>query len=100
MTDETISLAEVRHVARLARLGLSDDAAEAMRAELATILEYVRALDAVDTAGLDPSYHPFPVAAPLRDDAERPSLPREVALNQAPASNGEGFAVPAVLEGA
>ena len=100
MDDGKISSEQVRHVARLARLALSDDTVEALRGQLDAILGYVASLDSVGVSNLDPSFHAIPILSPLREDVVHPGLPRAEALAAAPASDGEGFAVPKVLEGA
>jgi len=100
MDDGKITSEQVRHVARLARLELAEDTVEALRGQLDAILGYVAALDAVDVSHLEPSFHAIPILAPLREDIVRPGLPRAEVLAAAPASDGEGFAVPKVLEGA
>lgn len=99
MDDPKISSDQVRHVARLARLELDDLAVEAMRGQLDAILGYVKALDSVDVSALSPSFHALPILSPLRADELRPGLRREEALAAAPATDGEGFSVPKVLEG-
>lgn len=99
MAEPKLTLAEVRKVAHLARLALSDDEVEPMRAQLAEILEYMAELDAIDVASVEPTYHSIPMDAPLRRDVARPCLPREEALAAAPAAEAGGFAVPKVLEG-
>lgn len=100
MDDGKITSQQVRHVARLARLELAEDAVEALRGQLDAILGYVAALDAVDVTDLAPSFHAIPILAPLRPDVVHPGLPRAEVLAAAPANDGEGFAVPKVLEGA
>jgi aspartyl-tRNA(Asn)/glutamyl-tRNA(Gln) amidotransferase subunit C len=60
---------QVRHVAALARLALSDDEVERYRAQLSAILEAASALDAVDTSGVEPTGHPRFETSPLREDA-------------------------------
>jgi aspartyl-tRNA(Asn)/glutamyl-tRNA(Gln) amidotransferase subunit C len=99
MDDPKISSEQVRHVARLARLELDDHAVDALRGQLDAILGYVEALNAVDVSAVAPSFHALPILSPLREDVVRPGLAREAALAAAPASDGQGFAVPKVLEG-
>ncbi|MFW6050674.1 MAG: Asp-tRNA(Asn)/Glu-tRNA(Gln) amidotransferase subunit GatC [Myxococcota bacterium] len=99
MADPKLTLDEVRKVAHLARLAVSDQEAETMRAQLAQILDYMAELDAIDVSGVEPTYHSVSMNAPLRRDVVRPSLPREETLAAAPASEAGGFAVPKVLEG-
>jgi aspartyl-tRNA(Asn)/glutamyl-tRNA(Gln) amidotransferase subunit C len=93
-----IALDEVKRVARLARLALPDDEAERMRAQLDAILGYVAEIDGLDVAGIEPTFHAVPMAAPLRPDVVAPSLPRSEVLAQAPKAEEGGFAVPRVLE--
>jgi aspartyl-tRNA(Asn)/glutamyl-tRNA(Gln) amidotransferase subunit C len=93
-----IGIDEVQRVARLARLALSDDEAERMRAQLDSILGYVAEIDALDVAGVEPTFHTVPLAAPLRPDVVVPSLPRAEALLGAPKTDEGGFAVQKVLE--
>jgi aspartyl-tRNA(Asn)/glutamyl-tRNA(Gln) amidotransferase subunit C len=99
MAEPKLTLEEVRKVARLARLALTDDEADTMRAQLEQILTYMAELDGVDVSGVEPTYHAIPMDAPLRPDVIRPGLPREEALAAAPASEAGGFAVPKVMEG-
>lgn len=83
----------VRHVARLARLGLDDEERERMRLELSGILEHVDRIQALDLDDVPPTAHVVPLENALREDAPRPSLPREEALREAPEVVMEAFAV-------
>jgi aspartyl-tRNA(Asn)/glutamyl-tRNA(Gln) amidotransferase subunit C len=83
----------VRHVARLARLGLDDEERERMRVELSGILEHVDRIQALDLDDVPPTAHVVPLENALREDAPRPSLPREEALREAPEVVMEAFAV-------
>ena len=85
---------QVLHVARLARLQLTDDEVERMTGELAAILDHIDKISELDLEGVPPTSHVVEVANALRPDVPRPSLPREVALAQAPARTEEGFLVP------
>lgn len=96
---ERISLAEVRKVASLARLSLSDAELERMRGELDGILDWMTALSALDTSGVEPTYHAVEMVTPLREDVERPSLRHVEALRAAARSEAGAFAVPKVMEG-
>lgn len=89
---------EVRKVARLARLDLGPDEVERMTADLGAILAHMAELDAVDVAGVEPTFHAVPLDAPLREDRVAPSLDRERALAAAPRVEAGAFAVPKVLE--
>jgi len=88
---------DIRHVARLARLALSDAEAERLGAELGQILDYVAQLDALDTTDVPPTTHVLPVAAPWRDDAVTSRLDRGLALAAAAEHDGQAFAVPKVV---
>jgi aspartyl-tRNA(Asn)/glutamyl-tRNA(Gln) amidotransferase subunit C len=85
---------EVLHVARLARLALSDEEVERMARELSAVLDHIEHISELDLEGVPPTTHVIDVAGALREDEPRPSLPRDVALEQAPAVEGGGFLVP------
>ena len=85
---------QVLHVARLARLRLSDEEVETMTGELSKVLDHIEKISELDLDGVDPTTHVVELENVLRDDAPRPSLPREKALEQAPDSDGTGFRVP------
>jgi aspartyl-tRNA(Asn)/glutamyl-tRNA(Gln) amidotransferase subunit C len=95
-----IDRAQVRHVARLARLALSDEEEERFAAQLGHVLEYVERLQAVDVSGVEPLAFAGDAAAglPLRPDQPRAGLPRETVLAQAPETDGESFLVPRIIE--
>ena len=84
---------QVLHVARLARLHLSEDELERMPAELSKILEHVERMNELDLEGVEPTSHVVELQNVLREDVPRPSLPRERALEGAPDADG-GFRVP------
>jgi aspartyl-tRNA(Asn)/glutamyl-tRNA(Gln) amidotransferase subunit C len=85
---------QVLHVARLARLRLTDDEIEAMTGELSSILDHIEKIGELDLDGVEPTSHVVELENVLRPDEPRPSLPREQALDQAPDSDGVGFRVP------
>jgi aspartyl-tRNA(Asn)/glutamyl-tRNA(Gln) amidotransferase subunit C len=85
---------EVRHVARLARLALSDEEVDRMAVELAGVLDHIATISELDLDGVAPTSHVMVVENALRPDEPRPSLPRERALAGAPAVADDGFAVP------
>jgi aspartyl-tRNA(Asn)/glutamyl-tRNA(Gln) amidotransferase subunit C len=98
---------EVLHVARLARLQLSEDEIEPMARELSAVLDHIATISQLDLDDVAPMTHvvadgmptrPMSDAMPthptLREDEPRDSLPREVALAQAPAVSNDGFSVP------
>jgi aspartyl-tRNA(Asn)/glutamyl-tRNA(Gln) amidotransferase subunit C len=85
---------QVLHVARLARLRLSEDEIDRMTGELSTILEHIETMSEIDLEGVEPTSHATELENVLRPDEPRPSLPTEVALAQAPDADGSGFRVP------
>ena len=93
-----ISRQDVEHVARLARLALTDAEIERMREQLAAILAYIDTLRALDTAGVEPTSHAVPLVNVMRDDEPRPCLPQDEALANAPDRSGEFFRVPRIIE--
>lgn len=99
MTEPRITPEQVEHVARLARLLLSAEEKERMRRELDAILGYIDKLSALDTADVPPTSHAVPLTSVMRDDAPRPSFPREDMLRNAPDRSGDLFRVPRIIEG-
>jgi aspartyl-tRNA(Asn)/glutamyl-tRNA(Gln) amidotransferase subunit C len=93
-----IEPADLAHVAVLARLALSEDEIASMTRDLEQMLEYVAALDRLDTEGVDPTAHGFELATPLRPDEPHAPLDPELALANAPERAGTAFLVPKVLE--
>jgi aspartyl-tRNA(Asn)/glutamyl-tRNA(Gln) amidotransferase subunit C len=89
-----IDRSEVLHVARLARLALSDEEVERMTGELSAVLDHVEKIRELDLEGVPPTSHVVMVPDPLREDEPAPSLPREEALASAPAVEDDGFLVP------
>ena len=85
---------QVLHVARLARLELSDSDIERMSAELSTILEHIERIGELDLAEVDPTTHVVELENVLRSDEPRPSWPRERVLEQAPDPSEGAFRVP------
>ena len=92
-----ISRDEVAHVARLARLELTDEELDRVTGELAAVLEHAADVAALDTAGVPPTAHPLPLVNVLRDDVAGPSLDRDEVLSQAPAAEDGRFRVPRIL---
>jgi aspartyl-tRNA(Asn)/glutamyl-tRNA(Gln) amidotransferase subunit C len=86
--------AQVLHVARLARLELTDDEVERMSAELTKVLDHIEKIRELDLDGVAPTSHVIEVTDALRPDVPQPCLPREVALSQAPEPLAGGFGVP------
>ncbi len=92
-----IDRAEVRRVAALAHLALSEDEEQRLAGELSQILSYVEKLRELDTEGVEPTAAVAARAA-FREDEPRPSLPPERAIANAPASVGTAIAVPKILD--
>ncbi len=89
---------QVRHIAKLARLALTDEEAARYAADLSAILEYAEQLQEVDTDHIPPTASVLPLRNILREDIPRPGLDREDALANAPLRQDGYFQVPAVLE--
>jgi aspartyl-tRNA(Asn)/glutamyl-tRNA(Gln) amidotransferase subunit C len=85
---------QVLHVARLARLELTDEEVERMAGELSSILGHIETITSLPLDDVPPTTHVVEVESSLRPDEPRPSLPREVALAGAPDVAGDGFRVP------
>lgn len=89
---------DVRHVARLARLALTDDEVASLRGDLTRILGYAEQVGEVATEQVAPTGHPLRLTNVLRDDVPRPSLPAEDALAPAPEAEDGRFRVPRIME--
>ena len=89
---------EVLHIARLARITLTDEDVRRFTAQLSGILDHFTALTAVNTEGLEPTAHPLPLSNVMREDLVAPSLPQDEALANAPRSEDGYVRVRAVLE--
>jgi len=96
----TLSIADVEHVAALARLGLSDEEKERLRQQLSSILDHIHALNELDTGAIPPTASVAGLTNVMRADEVRPSLPREAVLMNAPRQSDGFFEVHAVLGGA
>jgi aspartyl-tRNA(Asn)/glutamyl-tRNA(Gln) amidotransferase subunit C len=82
----------------LARLGLTDSEVARMGEQLAQVLDYIAALQRIDTSDVPPTAHAAGVEDIMRTDEPRASLPNQVAISNATAVEGEFFRVPAVLD--
>jgi aspartyl-tRNA(Asn)/glutamyl-tRNA(Gln) amidotransferase subunit C len=85
---------QVLHVARLARLELTDEEVERMAKELSHVLDHIEKIRELDLEGVPPTSHVVDVVNALRSDEPQPSLPRDVILAAAPEPLEEGFGVP------
>jgi aspartyl-tRNA(Asn)/glutamyl-tRNA(Gln) amidotransferase subunit C len=88
---------DIVKVAALAKLDLPESELELVADKFNRVLDFVAQLNQVNTVGVEEMAHPVDVHSVLREDVLRPSLPREVALANAPKSDGEFFLVPPVL---
>ena len=93
-----MDIEQVRKVARLARLDLSDADLQQFAHQLTAILDYVDQIKGLNTEGVEPMAHPLPVQNVFRPDEVQTSLPVDEALANAPQRLGDFFGVPAVLE--
>ena len=94
---EPISRDDVAHVAKLARLDLTEDELERFTEQLGAVLDHAADVEALDVRDVPPTSHPLPLGNVFRDDVERPCLDREEVLAQAPAAEDGRFRVPPVL---
>ena len=92
-----ISPADAAHVARLARLDLTDEELALFTEQLAAVLEHAADVEALDTAGVPPTAHPLPMHNVFRADVAVPSLDRDEVLAQAPDVEDDRFRVPRIL---
>ena len=93
----TISRDDVAHVARLARLELTDDELDTFTGQLAAVLDHAQDVEALDQAGVPPTDHPLPLGNVLRPDVVGPTLTADEALAAAPQAEGGRFRVPTIL---
>ncbi len=93
-----ITIQDVEHVAKLARLELQDDEKEKFAEQLDAILQYIQKLDELNTDDVEPTSHVLPLVNVMREDEPRPSLPIDKVLLNAPDHEDGHFKVPAVLE--
>ncbi|HME47859.1 Asp-tRNA(Asn)/Glu-tRNA(Gln) amidotransferase subunit GatC [Mycobacterium sp.] len=92
-----ISRDEVAHLARLARLALTDAELDSFAGQLDAILGYVSQIQSVDVSGVEPTDNPLKAVNVMRPDVVEPSLPREQVLADAPEAVDGRFAVPRIL---
>jgi len=94
---ETISLDDVKHVAKLARLWLDEAHLRRLAGQLEPILNYVNKMATVDVSNVEPMAHALPLHNVFREDVVEASLPLDKVLANAPATDGPFFKVPKVL---
>ena len=89
---------QVEHVARLARLAVSEEEKEALSRQLSSILSYIGKLNELDTSRIEPTSHVLDLKNVVREDAVRPGLTPDEALSNAPDREGDHFRVPKIIE--
>lgn len=94
-----LSTDDVRHVARLARLALSDDEVEGLRSQLSDILAYAEKVGEVAAEDVPPTSHAYPLTNVFRADEPHTSLPPEEAISTAPEAEDGRFRVPKIVGG-
>ena len=94
-----ISLDQVRHVAKLARLALREDQLVKYAPQLGAILQYIEQINKIDESGVEPMAHALPLHNVFREDVVEPSLPLEKVLKNAPQTDGPFFKVPKIIGG-
>ncbi len=94
----TLTLAEVEHIAELARLNLTDEEKERFREQLSEILDHVGKLQSLNTTDIPPTFSVLPVRSVLRPDRPHPGLELDEILRNAPQAEAGQFRVPPVLE--
>jgi aspartyl-tRNA(Asn)/glutamyl-tRNA(Gln) amidotransferase subunit C len=88
---------DVRHVATLARLDITDEEVATFTGQLEAVLQHARDVEALDVDGVPPTAHPLPLENVFRDDVARPGLDRDEVLAMAPAAEDGRFRVPKIL---
>ncbi|HMB96831.1 MAG TPA: Asp-tRNA(Asn)/Glu-tRNA(Gln) amidotransferase subunit GatC [Tepidisphaeraceae bacterium] len=97
MPAPRITLDQVKHVAKLSRLALSDEQLQKFTTQLEPILQYIDKISQADITGVEPMAHALPLSNVLRDDSVGPALPLEKVLQNAPDTDGPFFKVPKIL---
>ena len=92
-----LSESEVRHVAMLARLALTDGQVQTLREELNSILGHIDTIQQLDLEGIEPMTHAIAVVNETRADVVRPGLSREAALLNAPDAEAGAFRIPRIV---
>ncbi len=93
-----ILVEHVAHIAKLAKLKFSETELQKLAGELDEILAYIEKLNELDTKNVEPLSHPIMISNVMREDIVAPSLPPEMAVKNAPESQGTFFKVPKVIK--
>jgi aspartyl-tRNA(Asn)/glutamyl-tRNA(Gln) amidotransferase subunit C len=94
---DSLTRDDVAHVARLARLTLTEGELDLFTSQLAKILAHANQMATLDLEGIEPTPHPYPLSNVMRDDEPGPTLDRDEVLAQAPSAQDGMFRVPPVL---
>lgn len=92
-----ISTEQVKHVANLARLAITEQEAEKFTKQLDAIITFAEQLNELDTDNVKPTYHVIDMKNVLREDIPQPGLPQEEVLKNAPEHQDGQFKVPSIL---
>ncbi len=98
MSEEILSVEDVRHIARLAALRIDDEEVQTMRRQLSDILAHFQTLAELDTEGVAPTGHTTDAHTVMREDDEMPAMDRNQTLANAPFVDGEFVRVRPVIE--
>lgn len=98
MSDELLSIKDVEHVAKLARIAVSDEEKKRYQSQLAKILGHVGQLGKIDTEGVPPTAHPFEVSNVWREDQAKPFNDIPAVLQNAPDREETFYRVKKVIE--
>lgn len=93
-----ISKEDVLHVAKLARLNLTDEEAQALSVDMENIIGFANKLNELDTEGVVPTAHAIPMSNAFREDVVKPSFDRDDMIRNAPSADESGYTVPKVVE--
>jgi len=94
----SLTRTEVRYIAELAKLQLTEAEETLYQEQLSDILNYIQRLNTLDTEAIPPTATVLPLRSVMRDDVPRPSLPVDEVLANAPARAGDSFEVRVILE--
>lgn len=99
MPDPRITPQQVRHVAKLARLALTEPELARLGTQLESILGYVAKIEQANVTGVEPMAHAINLTNVFREDEVQPSLPLDKVLQNAPETDGPFFKVPKIIGG-
>lgn len=95
---QRLTLEQIAHVARLARLAMSEEEMRQMEKHINNLMAQFERLQELDTTSVEPTAHSFPVYNVFREDVVQPSLPQEEILANAPDQRDGCFIVPIIVE--